>query len=93
MQVLLLVCLPFNGLDKFEKLFMGMLLITRPGHAVGDHIECGKQGTGPVSFIIMRHGPTAPFLEWQPRLCAIECLDGGLFINAKDDRILGWVQI
>ena len=64
MQVFLLLRLPLNGLEEFEKLFMCMLLIALPGHAAGDHLECGKQGPGPVSFIIMRDGSTAPFLEW-----------------------------
>ena len=71
MQVFILVRLTFNRLDEFEKLFMRMFLVTLTSHAAGDNIKCGKQGTGPVSFIIMRDGATASSLEGQTRLGAI----------------------
>ncbi len=63
MQVFLLVRLPFHRLDECEKLFMGMLLVTFPGYTASGNLEGGKQGTRPVSFIIMRDGSTAAFLE------------------------------
>ena len=71
MQVFLLVRLTFTRLDDCEKFFMGLLLVTRTSHAARGNLECGEQGICPVSFIIMRDGATASFLEWQAGLGAI----------------------
>ena len=62
MQVFILVGLNFNLLDEFEKLFMGMLLVSLTRHATSGNIECCKKCTCPVSLIIMRDGSTASFL-------------------------------
>ncbi len=92
-QVFLLVRLTVNRLEECEKLLMGLFLITCPSHAASGHLECGQQGTGSVSCIIMGDGAPAAFLEGQTRLGAISRLDGCLLINAKDHGIVGWVQI
>ena len=62
MEFFALFRLIFNLLEKVEKLFMGMLLVTLTGHVTGGNFKCCKQGTGAVSFIIMRDGSSTPFL-------------------------------
>ena len=55
--------LGINLLQKSNELLMPM-----PWHAVSydssiKHAECGEQGGGSVSFVVMSHRPTAAFLQ------------------------------
>src|SRR5271157_978610 len=41
----------------------------------------------------MGHGSATPFLDWQSRLSAIQCLDLALLIDAENDCLLRRIQV
>src|SRR6266567_5417427 len=50
------------------------------------HVHTGKKRGGAVTFIIVRHGSTTPFLPRQPGLRTIQGLDLTLFIHRNHHR-------
>lgn len=46
-----------------------------------NRVQCGEQGGGAVTLVVMGHGPAAPFLDGQTRLSAIQGLNLALLID------------
>jgi hypothetical protein len=65
----------------------------RPNNGAVEDIQRGKQGRGAMPLIVVRHGAAAAFLRGQAWLRAVECLDLTLFVDRRDDRVLGRVDI
>ena len=57
------------------------------------HVHAGKKCSGAVTFIIVRHGSTTPFLPGQPGLRTIQGLDLTLFIHRNHHRPSRRMQI
>ena len=79
------------GIELLEKL--QELLMPVPGIALADHpafddLQGGKQRRGAVAMVVVRVGATAPGLERQTGLRAIQGLDLTLLIDAQHDRVL-----
>src|SRR6516165_1509893 len=68
---------------------MPVPLITLSHHLALRQFQCGKQGGGPVAFVVVSHRPAAPLLHRQARLGAIQGLDLTLFLDAQHD---GWFR-
>ena len=82
-----------DGLKEAEELAMAVA-----GHAFADdgaveHVECREQVRGAVALVVMRHRPAAALLHRQPRLGAVEGLDLALFIDRKNQGLVGRVEI
>src|SRR3974377_2416781 len=63
---------PSTEVDEFE---VAVALHAAADHAAIEHAERGKQGGGAVPLVIVRHGLTAPRLDRQSGLSAVERLD------------------
>ena len=50
-------------------------------HLAFEDVEGGEQRRRTVSFVVMGHGPRAPWLHRQARLSSIECLDLALLVE------------
>jgi hypothetical protein len=59
----------------------------RPNDAAVQHVQGREQGGGAVPLVVMRHRATAPTLERQAGLGAIECLDLALFVDRQHHRV------
>jgi hypothetical protein len=67
-------------------------------HALADDltfqdIERGEESGCTVAFIVVGHGSRAALLHRQTGLGAVQRLDLAFFIEAEDQRVLGWVEI
>lgn len=74
------------------------LLMPVAGFALGEYgassnIQCGKQGGGAVTYVIVSDSFHVPQAHGQHRLCAIQGLDLALFVHTQDKRVVGRVQI
>ena len=74
----------YGGIDSLQK--SNELLMPVAFHATADHlafedVEGGEQRRRTVSFVVMGHGPRAPWLHRQARLSSIECLDLALLVE------------
>src|SRR6516164_7512963 len=57
--------------QEAQELLMPMSLITLANHLPPEGFQSGKQGSGAVTFIVVRHRSTPPFLDGQSRLRSI----------------------
>src|SRR6516165_10881514 len=74
---------------EVEKLDSAAALIMPACDLAIVHIESRKQGRGAMPFVIMRlTGEGAPIWQLEIALRALQSLDGGFFIESKDNRIL-----
>lgn len=68
-------------------------LVPMPRHAVADdfpieHTQGSEQGGGAIAFVVVRHCPTAAFLQRKARLSAIEGLDLAFLVDAQDQALV-----
>ena len=82
--------------DQFEK--AQELAVSMPRHAGPDdgavqHVQSREQGGGAVALVVVGHGAGTPLLHGQSRLSAVEGLDLALFVDAQDQRLVGWIEI
>src|SRR5215471_12985472 len=64
-----------------------MALHAAADHRAVEHAECSEQSGRAVALVIVRHGLTAPRLDRQSGLAAVEGLDLALFVNRQHDRM------
>jgi hypothetical protein len=79
--------LGINPAQELEPLLVAMSRHALADHPAGGDVEGGEQGGGAVALIVVRHGPTAAFLERQTGLGAIERLDLALLIHREHQRL------
>jgi hypothetical protein len=60
--------LSLDLVEKADELLMPMLLHAASDDLAFEHVEGGKQGSGAVAFVVVRHSGGAPLLEGQARL-------------------------
>src|SRR5579863_4957122 len=53
----------------------------------------GEQSGRPIALVIVRHGSAPALLQRQARLGAVQSLNPALFIDTKNDRLVGWIEI
>ena len=82
-----------DGVEKADEFLMPVALHAAPDDLAFEDIEGGEQGGGAVALVIVRHRAASPFLDRQPRLGAVQCLDLALFVYAEDDRLLRRIQV
>ena len=85
-----------NLAQELQKLLVAMKRITGADHCPFKDIERCKKACSPVTFIIVRHGPTTPFFHRQPRLGSIQrldLLDLRLFIHTQHQGLIRRIQI
>ena len=79
--------------EESQELLMPVTGITFSDDAAFGHLQRGKEGGGPVAFVIVRKGAAAAWFERQAWLSAVESLDLTLFIHAKHHGVLRRSQI
>jgi len=80
-------------LEETEKLLMPMTRHAVADHFAVEHAEGRKQGGRAVAFVVVRHRPTAAFLQRQARLGAIEGLDLTFLVDAQHQRFVRGIEI
>ena len=85
--------LRLDALEEADELLMAMAFHVVSDHGAVEDVKGGEQGRGAVTFIVVCHGPGAARLHRQTRLGTVEGLDLALFIDRKDDRMGGRVDI
>src|SRR3954462_15081384 len=55
--------------------------------------RAANKSSRPVAFVIVRHGSTAPFLQGQAGLSAVQSLNLALFIHTQNHGFVGWIEI
>src|SRR5271168_3060969 len=92
------VFLPVDGPQEAQKLVMAVALHALSDHRAGGDIERGKQGSGAMALVIMRHGAGSTlFSSAAPagcaRLGAVERLDLALLVNAEHQGSVRRVEV
>ena len=82
-----------NAPHELQELLMPVAFVKITDDFSLKQIQCGEQSSSSVSFVIVRHGAAATFLQRQPGLRAVQCLNLALFIHTKDDGFVGRVQV
>lgn len=82
-----------KDIEEANELLMPVALHVPPEHLAGQDIERGEQRGRSVSLVVVGHGGATPLLQRQPRLCAVEGLDLGLFVEAEDDGMSGRADV
>ena len=82
-----------DQLEKAQELAMAMTRHASSDHPAVEHVQRGEQGGGAVALVIVGHRPGAPLLHGQSRLGAVESLDLALFVDTKDQRLVGRIEI
>ncbi len=72
---------------------MAVLLHVAPDHGSIENIEGRKQRCRAVALVVVGHRSEPPFLERQPRLCAIKRLNLAFLVERQHDGMRGWVDI
>src|SRR5439155_9982346 len=79
--------------EKAQELAMSMPRHAGPDNLAIQHVQRCEQGGGAVAFVIVGHGTGTALLHGQSRLSAIEGLDLALFVDAEDQRPVGWIEV
>ncbi len=66
-----------------------MALHVAADHAPIENIQRGKQRRRAVTLVIVGHGPAPALLYRQAGLGAVQSLDLALFVDGKNERVLG----
>src|SRR5271156_3289746 len=85
--------LPVDGPQEAQELVMAVALHALSDHRTGGDIERGKQGSGAMALVIMRHGAGSTLFHRQPRLGAVERLDLALLVNAEHQGVVRRVEV
>ena len=63
--------LTVNTTEKLQELLMAVALMTVADDLALEQIQGGKQRSGAIPLVVMRHRAAAPFLDGQARLGSI----------------------
>jgi hypothetical protein len=75
--------LPVEGPQETQKLLMAVALHALPDHRTGGDIERGKEGSGAMALVVVRHGARSALFHRQPWLGTVERLDLALLVDAQ----------
>src|ERR1039457_3965168 len=56
-------------------------------------LQGGEEGGRAIALVIVGHSAATPFLDRQPWLCTIQCLNLALFVYAENDPLLRGIQV
>lgn len=82
--------LGLDGVEKANKFLRPVALHVAPDDGAIQHVQSGKEPSGAIAFVVVRHGPQLALLERQAGLGAVECLDLALLINRENNGMSGW---
>ena len=85
--------LGFNGIEKADECLMPVALHVAPDDGAIQHVQSGKERSGAVAFVVVRHGPQPALLQRQAGLGAVERLDLALLINRENNGMSGWIDV
>src|SRR5437868_5854630 len=85
--------LTIDTAEEAQKLLVTVTLIAIADDFAGEYIERRKQSRRAVSFVVVSHGATAPFLQRQSRLGTLQGLNLALLVHAKHNCLVGRIQI
>jgi len=82
-----LVCrnLGIDDVQEADELLMSVALHVASDNCPIENIQCGEQGGGSVSLIVVRHGAETPLFHGQTRLGTVEGLDLAFLVDGQDD--------
>src|SRR5258708_36078217 len=79
--------------QELEPLLMAMPLLAEADHLPAGSVHCCEQRRSAMPFIVVGHGFRAVSFQRQSWLATIQCLYLAFFINTKNDRLLGRIQV
>ena len=78
-----------NVPEKGQEFLMPVTALTAAQDGAGGHVQRGKQRSGPVSDVVVRHPLDVAQSQRQQRLCPFQGLDLGLLIDTQDHGMVG----
>ncbi len=93
MNIQFLGRIAINCSEEFEELLMTMAMMALTDDFSFENIQCRKQRSCTITFVVVRHGSRSAFLQRKRWLCPIKRLDLAFLINAKDEGILRWIHV
>jgi hypothetical protein len=85
--------LGFDGVEETNELLMPVALNITTDDGPVEHVQRGKQRRCAVALEVMGHRSSAPFLQRQARLGAIQCLNLALSIHRQNDGVRRRIDI
>ena len=85
--------LAFDGVEKTDEFEVAVTLHAAADHRAVEHAECGEEGGGAVSLVVVCHGLAPAGLYRQPGLRAVERLDLTLFIERQHHRVSRRIEV
>ncbi len=82
-----------HGGKKLAQLNRAVTFAASTDHLAGGYFQSGIKGASSMTHVFKAAPLGCPGAQGQKRLDSIQCLDGALFIHAKDGRLLRRLQI
>ena len=79
--------------EKIEEVLVPVCLLAFPHYLSRSNVQCGKERSCSVSFIIVSAALRMAKLQGKKRLRSVECLYLALLINRQDQSFLRWIQV
>jgi hypothetical protein len=77
--------LPVDGPQEAQELLMAVAFHALPDHRTAGDIERGKQGSGAMALVVVRHGAGSALFHRQPWLSTVERLDLALLVDTQHE--------
>ena len=85
--------LALDSIEKTDELEMPVVLHAAPDHRSVQHAEGSEQGSGAMALVIVCHGLTAPGLDRQSSLGAVERLDLAFLVEREHQGMRRRIEI
>jgi len=79
--------LGIDDVQEADELLMPVALHVASDDCPIENIQCGEQGRGSVSLVVVRHGAETPLFHGQARLGTVEGLDLAFLVDGQDDGV------
>ena len=84
---------PLDLTEESQEFLMPMARHAFVEDLASGHVQSSEEGRGTVTFVVMRHRSSTPFLQGQARLGAVQGLDLALLVESEDHGPLRGVDV
>jgi len=93
MQCFVLGGFPIDLAQEGEPFVMTVTMVAASNDRAVERVQCGKQGCGAMTLVVVGQRYRTALLQRQPRLSTVQGLNLTLLVAAEHQRMLRWRQI
>ena len=79
--------------QEFQKLLMTVARVALADDFALQNLQGSEQTGGAITLVIVSHRAQTPLLHGQSGLGAVQCLELGLLVHAKNQGLVGRIQV